>query len=94
MNWTDFLAAGGTVTTLLLLAVFLSSKGLLLWRTQVDREIKAIVDAAAKLDEVRVEQIEEERADKLAWKSAYMNLVTGMKTAVEGVVEVAKKVGP
>lgn len=54
----------GSAIGVVALMVVLNWSGQLLWKAQVDREIKAIVDAKEKLDAVRVEQIEEERKDK------------------------------
>lgn len=65
MDFTEFSKIlGGSTVGVVSLMVFLNYTGQLLWKAQVEREIKAIVDAAAKLDSVRLEQIEEERNDK------------------------------
>ena len=55
---------GGSAFGVVSSMVFKNYMGIMLWKAQVEREIKAIVDAATKLVAVRLEQIEEERNDK------------------------------
>lgn len=85
MDWAEFSKAlGGSAVGILTFLVFLNYAGQLLWKAQVEREIKALVDAKEKLDAVRLEQIEEERADKNEWKDLAQN---GLKTIIDGLKE-------
>lgn len=93
MTFEQFLGAGISVTSLLLLAAFLNYRGQLLWRAQVEREIAAIVTGYEKLLAAKSEEAAGERADKNEWKSVAYSLMPGLQAAVKGVVEVAKKVG-
>ena len=95
MDFTEFSKIlGGSTIGVVSLMVFLNYMGHLLWKSQVDREIKAlvdsaareikaIVDAAAKLDVVRLEQIEEERSDKNEWKELAQVRLQGLMDALK-----------
>ena len=74
----------GSAIGVVALMVVLNWMGQLLWKAQVDREIKAIVDAKDKLDAVRVEQIEEERRDKNEEKETTQ---VALKTILDAIKE-------
>lgn len=69
-EWAEVFS--GPLVAVVLLA--LNLRGTLWWKPQVDKLLATTVEAAAKLDEVRVESIDVERADKNAWKSAFDEL--------------------
>lgn len=57
----------GPLVAVILLA--LNLRGTLWWKPQVDKLLATTVESATKLDVVRVEQINVERTDKIAWKT-------------------------
>lgn len=79
-----FKALTGSAIGVVAMMVILNWSGQMLWKAQVEREIKAIVEAKEKLDAVRLEQIDEERADKNEWKDLAQN---GLKTIIDGLKE-------
>lgn len=84
MDFTEFSKIlGGSTVGVVSLMVFLNYIGQLLWKAQVEREIKAIVDSASKLDAVRLDQIEEERADKNEWKELAQTSLKGVMDALK-----------
>jgi hypothetical protein len=77
--WIETFGGPGVAIILLVLNL----RGVMWWKPQVDKLLAQTVESAKKLDEVRVEQISVERADKVAWKVAYDELkkITTVLTA-------------
>ena len=75
---------GGPGVAVLLLV--LNLRGIMWWKPQVDKLLAATVEAAQKLDVVRIEQINVEREDKIAWKEfcdSQKASIETMKSAIE-----------
>jgi hypothetical protein len=94
MTLDQFLSAGVSATSLLILGMYLNYRGQLLWRAQVDKEVQAIVSGYEAVIDLYKEQLSDERNDKNSWKDTARSFMPVTSRAIDGVVEVAKKVGP
>lgn len=85
-TWIETFGGPGVAVLLLVLNL----RGVMWWKPQVDKLLTTTVDNAKKLDDVRIEQIAVERADKLAWKTTYDALKVSMDTLTAATVSLAR----